>query len=72
MRKKTEIVDGVTHIYLPYYFEFTPLKKKPENANRKYEVQNGMRVMVEEMVKGVKVIYLQEGLNIEDIRAKCR
>ena len=71
MATEKKVVDGVTHIYLPCYFEFTPLKKKPENANRKYEVQNGMRVMVEEMVKGVKVIYLQEGLNIEDIRKKC-
>ena len=60
MRKKTEIIDGVTHIYLPCIFDsFVPMKEKPVNPNRKYKMVEGRKVMVEENLNGINVRYLQ-------------
>ena len=60
MRKKTEIIDGVKHIYLPCQFDsFVPMKEKSVNPNRKYKIIEGMKVMVEENLNGIKVRYLQ-------------
>ena len=59
MRKKTEIIDGVTHIYLPCNFDsFVPMKEKSVNPNRKYKMVEGMKVMVEENLNGINVRYL--------------
>ena len=59
MRIKKKIINGVIHVFIPTTFEFTPMPKKPENTNRKYKIIEGMKVMVEENLNGIKVRYLQ-------------